>query len=154
MAESTHLRDHAIAESTPRKEAPARGGAGRKIRRALANVFFWPYERGTLQYDLIVLAILAFIFATPRSWFDDRPTLQLTDLRRHQGIVEVSRSAEGGRYLVDARLVESMAPRKLEDAVNEILGARVQKPFVINSIDPLADRNNVLLGFTVVITFK
>lgn len=130
------------------------GGAGRKILRALSHTFFWAYERGTWQYDLIVIAILAFIFVTPRSWFDDRPTLQLTDLRRHQGIVEVSRSAEGGHYLVDARLVESMAPRPVEDAVNEILGARVQRPFTINSIDPLVDRRSVLLGYTVVITFK
>lgn len=154
MAESTHLREPAISETTPRKEASSMVGVGRKILRAFGHVFFWAYERGTWQYDLIVIAILAFIFVTPRSWFDDRPTLQLTDLRRHQGIVEVNRNDEGGRYIVDSRLIESMAPRKLEEACVEVLNARVGRPFFVRSIEPLQDSNNVLLGYTVVISFK
>lgn len=34
---------------------------------------FWSFKRGSWQYDLIVIAILAFIFLTPREFFGDRP---------------------------------------------------------------------------------
>jgi len=36
---------------------------------ALKNILLWSYERGTWQYDLFCLLILAFIFLTPSSWF-------------------------------------------------------------------------------------
>ena len=41
----------------------------------LRPVLFWSYRRGSWQYDLIVVAILAFIFLTPRSFFSDQPRL-------------------------------------------------------------------------------
>ena len=34
---------------------------------------FWSFRRGSVQYDLIVAAILAFIFLTPREFFGDQP---------------------------------------------------------------------------------
>ncbi len=38
----------------------------------LARLLIWYYERGSWQYDIIVLLILAFVFLTPRSFFDLR----------------------------------------------------------------------------------
>jgi len=99
-----------------------------------------------------VLAILLFIFFMPRAWFDDRPTLQLTDLRHQQGFVELSHSKEGWRYLVDARLVESLDPLKPEDSIQVILRSRLQKPFTVKSIGRVEDKNHVTLGYTVVVT--
>ncbi len=153
MAETTQLRDETMTEAKPRTEAPAQEGKPGGTRQTLLSVIFWAYERGSRPYDLIVILILAFIFLTPRAWFDDRPTLQLTDLRKHQGIVEVSHSREGGSYLVDARLVDSKAPKKLEDAVSEILMSRVGRPFTVKSVEPVRE-GNVLLGYTVVVRFK
>ena len=152
MAESTELRDQTV----PRAETPAGQGvfdrAWKRITLIVTRSIFWSYERGSWQYDLIVLAILAFIFVTPRPWFDDRPTLQLTDLRHNQGLVEVGRSREGVTYLVDARLVESLEPQKPEQAVREILSRRLQKSFTVKSpIEPVRDKNNVTLGYKVVV---
>jgi hypothetical protein len=151
MAESTPLREHALPATRADEGAKALGGVGEKIKLAFVRTVFWSYERGTWQYDLIVLAILAFIFLTPRAWFRDRPTLQLTDLRHSQGVVEVSQNKDGHSYLVDARLVESLAPQKPEDAIREILRARIVKPFTVKSLNTIRDRNNVVLGYTVVI---
>ena len=39
--------------------------------RILWNAFFWTYERATWQYDLMVIAILAFIWLTPPGWLGD-----------------------------------------------------------------------------------
>lgn len=33
--------------------------------------FLWLYERGSWQYDLMVVAILAFVWLVPPSWLND-----------------------------------------------------------------------------------
>ena len=39
--------------------------------RILWNAFFWTYERTTWQYDVMVIAILAFVWLTPPDWLGD-----------------------------------------------------------------------------------
>jgi len=39
--------------------------------RMLWNAFFWTFERTTWQYDLMVIAILAFVWLTPPDWLGD-----------------------------------------------------------------------------------
>jgi len=43
------------------------------VRGVVSRIFFWNYERGTVPYDIIVLAIVAFVFLSPRRWFRDQP---------------------------------------------------------------------------------
>ena len=35
----------------------------------MVNVVLWSYERGSWQYDVMCILIIAFILLTPRSWF-------------------------------------------------------------------------------------
>jgi hypothetical protein len=35
------------------------------------RAFFWTYERATWQYDLMVVAILAFVWLIPPRWLGD-----------------------------------------------------------------------------------
>ncbi|MBI1874809.1 MAG: hypothetical protein HYZ58_17965 [Acidobacteria bacterium] len=35
------------------------------------RALFWTYERATWQYDLMVIAILAFVWLTPPDWLGD-----------------------------------------------------------------------------------
>lgn len=42
-------------------------------KRKLGSFLWWSYPRGSLQYDIMVAIILAFIFLTPRHWFRDQP---------------------------------------------------------------------------------
>jgi len=35
----------------------------------MRKIILWSYERGTWQYDVFCLLIVAFIFLTPKSWF-------------------------------------------------------------------------------------
>ena len=39
--------------------------------RALRHALFWTFDRATWQYDLMVIAILAFIWLTPPTWIGD-----------------------------------------------------------------------------------
>ena len=52
------------------------------FKRALAlpiiavwHALFWTFDRATWQYDLMVIAILTFVWVTPPSWLGD-PTAQ------------------------------------------------------------------------------
>jgi len=151
MAQSTEAPDQTFSHAQTVATAHAPIKVWGKIKLVITRSVFWAYERGSWQYDLFVLAILLFIFLVPRSWFNDRPTLQLIDLRHQQGFVELSHSKEGRTYLIDARLVESLAPETPEDAIETILRSRVPKHFTVKSIAPVKDRNNVILSYTVVI---
>ena len=39
--------------------------------KAMWRTVYWTYERATWQYDLMVVAILAFVWLTPPSWIGD-----------------------------------------------------------------------------------
>lgn len=39
--------------------------------RVIWRTVFWTYDRATWQYDLMVIAILAFVWLTPPDWLGD-----------------------------------------------------------------------------------
>jgi hypothetical protein len=39
--------------------------------KAIWRTLYWTYERATWQYDLMVIAILAFVWLTPPDWLRD-----------------------------------------------------------------------------------
>jgi len=152
MAQSTEFRNPSLPQA---RTGGLEGGIERvweKIKLGILRTIFWAYERGTWQYDILVAAILAFIFLSPRGLFNDRPTLELTDLRNQQGFVEMGHGKQGWRYLVDARLVESFAATKPEDAIQIILSRQLHQPFTVISIVPITDKNKVVLGYTVLVS--
>ncbi len=151
MAHSTELNQRTLSQTARRPGESALTRLWSGARLVVTRTVFWAYERGSWQYDLLVMAILLFIFLSPRAWFNDRPTLQLTDLRHQQGIVDMGHGKDGWRYLIDARLVESFAPLKPEEAIPAILKRRLDQPFSVKAIVPNRDRNNVVLGYTVIV---
>ena len=40
----------------------------------MKNVINWNYERASWQWDVLCLVILAFIFLTPKEWFESTKT--------------------------------------------------------------------------------
>ena len=40
----------------------------------MKNVINWNYERASWQWDVLCLVLLAFIFLTPKAWFDKTKT--------------------------------------------------------------------------------
>lgn len=41
----------------------------------LKDIILWRYERASWQWDVLCLVILAFIFLTPKAWFDKKENL-------------------------------------------------------------------------------
>lgn len=44
-----------------------------RLGSKIASFLWWSYPRASLEYDIMVGIILAFIFLTPRAWFHDQP---------------------------------------------------------------------------------
>ena len=66
----------------------------------IKNYFFWTYERGSFHYDVMVTAILLFLFVSPRVIdFKDRP-VETVALHSSEVLVK-----EAGRYGDRARFV-------------------------------------------------
>jgi len=73
------------------------------VWRTIKSFIFWSYERGTVQYDVMVTLILLFVFFSPRLIdFNDRP---VEHNPRSTGVV-VSPDSQGGFiYQVEAGAV-------------------------------------------------
>jgi hypothetical protein len=150
MARSTDLEAESAPQAARADEAGSAEGAGKRFKEFCLRSVLWTYPRGSWQYDILCLLILLFIFLPSHSFFQDGPRLELTDLRHRQGLVEMGRTKEGRTYQVDARLVESFGVLP-EDAIREVLRQRLKGPVAVKSWTPILDRNNVVLGYTVVV---
>ena len=131
----------------------------RKLGQGIVRTIFWSYERGSWPYDVMVLAIVAFVLLTPRSWFHDQP--QLTDA----GSVGVQLVSQGSTdktrtYRLDASMLspEKRATRstpELERETHDILGRRVQElkqqRFRVVQIDPTLSWDGSVLYYSVTI---
>lgn len=149
MSSSSEFRKPTISRLREGATDQAGSGLWPKVKLVMKRAIFWSYERGSWQYDIIVLLILAFIFLTPARWFHDRPRLQLSDLRHVQGIVEVSHTDKVWVYQLDARLVDSLGAVPPREAVHQLLLQRVKPPFAIQSVRPILGKDDVILGYTV-----
>lgn len=45
----------------------------RAVFSILKNILLWSYPRGSWQYDLLCILILAFILLTPSEWYHSTP---------------------------------------------------------------------------------
>ncbi|MEJ2006724.1 MAG: hypothetical protein P8Z30_00970 [Acidobacteriota bacterium] len=151
MAPNSEFRKPAEPRAQQQTGDHTHPGVWSKVKLVAKRAIFWSYERGSWQYDIIVLLILAFIFLSPASWFHDRPRLQLSDLRHVPGIVEVSHTDNAWVYQLDARLVESLGQVPPDKAFHQLLLQRIKPPFVIKSVHPILGKGNIILGYTVVV---
>ncbi len=67
----------------------------------LKKIIFWTYGRTTWQYDVLCALILAFIFLTPKSWFDTSERMRCAE---HQKISSVSPLLPTAPALLPAKL--------------------------------------------------
>jgi hypothetical protein len=151
MAESTEVPDQVAAPSAGPAKVVRAPGAWAKFKLGVRRAVFWSYERGSWQYDVIVAAILAFIFLTPRSWFQRDPNLGMVDLRHVQGVVEIAHEKNRHTYVIDARLVQSRGPLNPSEAVHAILQERLGHAYHVVTVEPVKDQDAVVLSYRVVV---
>ncbi len=109
-----------------------------KLFFVLKRVLFWSYSRGTRQYDVMVVLILAFIFLIPASVFDDP---EARSRRAGLGVVR-ERIVEAGNSDAGERILRAIGDEQLErvEAVIDADG-RIQRYRVRSrSHDPAGEK--------------
>jgi len=131
----------------------------RSFWRGIVKTIFWSYDRGSWPYDVLVVVILIFVLATPRSWFHDRPQEGMGASSSVQFVYEDSASRTR-IYRLDAN---ALSPQKrttrptpeLERETHDILGRTVddlkERTFQVVQIVPILDGNGAVLHYDVTI---
>ena len=92
------------------------------ILRTLKGYIWWTYDRGTIHYDVMVTAILLFIFISPRYInYNDKPVETVFTPKW----VVVQPDGRGGMYFdVDAAAVDPHkdVPEQLQRIIEPIAG--------------------------------
>lgn len=106
---------------------------------ALRRFILWDYPRGSRQYDIIVVAILAFIFATPRSLFRDQP--------RASSVVQLPADRGANVYWLEAHLLDAVPEADRPARANTLLRARTGKYPRQVRVEPVFDEEHELRGY-------
>ncbi len=95
--------------------------------KLIRSYFFWTYPRGSFHYDVMVTAILLFMFVTPHFIdFNDRP-VETVALHSSEVLVkEAGHTAENSRFLYQIRADDMGGARNDADMRAAIL--RVVEP--------------------------
>jgi hypothetical protein len=104
---------------------------------ALKRFILWDYQRGGWQYDLMVVLILAFIFATPRTWFRDQPRESQIEMLSSQPAV----------YLLEPRLLDEVPETARAQKASELVKGRWGKLPNITRVEPVYDAEKELIGY-------
>ena len=107
---------------------------------AIKRVIFWDFPRASWQYDVIVIAILAFIFLTPREIFRDQP--------KAQSIVLLPNETPGVEvfYLEPKLLIDSTESERFQKAT-QMLQRRDGKKLQLYRLTPIFDSEKEIKGF-------
>jgi len=120
----------------------------------LKRIFFWNYERGTWPYDLIVLAIVAFVFLTPRNWFHDQAETSTVPAAAAIPCESDATSPQVLRCKVNAALLTPrQASPQLQEKAHDVLLRNAlplkDKTFQITQIEPVLGRDGGVLYYEV-----
>src|SRR5262249_12590891 len=99
------------------------------IFTTLKKTLFWSYDRGSWQYDLMVLAILVFGFEAPTRFFPNR------DKPGPEGSCDVIRGDDLG----------TVAPAELEGALSRRLSRKLGHPVKILRVDQAQDESGKVI---------
>ncbi len=89
------------------------------IGRTIRDFVLWSYERGTIQYDIMVTLILLFVFISPRVInFKDKPTERIP---QPTGVIVMPDSAGGFIYQIDGSAVTATSDTAVQAELHKII---------------------------------
>jgi len=102
----------------------------------------WEYPRASWQYDVLVGLILAFLFLTPREWFNDQPRIA-----RASDIVTLPAQNGSNVFFLDAELLREVPEADRLRTVAALLKTRTGKLQNVSRLEPIFDSDSQLKGF-------
>ena len=118
--------------------------------KLLGSYIFWAYERGSVQYDIMVTAILLFMFVSPHIIaYKDKP-VETVALHASEVLVrEAGTSGAGSRFIYQVR-AEDMG-RATTDAERRAAILRVVEPIsgevAIEHYEPVYDAQGRVIAY-------
>lgn len=92
----------------------------------------WKYERGSWQYDVLCVLILAFIFLIPASWFDERP------VSRRQAAAQLG-NIGAPEFISMAEIGQSPPSETVQGALEKVGEARRRRPVRVRHFEHVKD---------------
>jgi hypothetical protein len=116
------------------------------MMRLLSSYFFWSYERGSVQYDVMVTAILLFVFVGPRFIdFKDKP-VATPPIRSSEVLVK---TGNDGNFIYEVRAEDlgnastdaerSVALRRIVESISDTA--------TFESYQPVVDTNGKIIAY-------
>jgi hypothetical protein len=116
------------------------------IWRTIRDYIFWSYERGTIQYDVIVTLILLFVFLSPKLInFKDKPV----EHNPHRTGVAVLPDGQGGLiYQIEAAAVAGKNDGAIRVELLQIIEP-ISGAVNITKVEPVRDGAGRVLSYKV-----
>ena len=112
----------------------------------MKRFLLWSFERGSIQYDVICGIILAFIFLTPRSMFDDRPEfMRISTETVHQTIDDNGKTV----FTVKVETPVFSAEEVSREAALSLLRGSLGPDFTVSKMQPLYDTTGALVAYSI-----
>ena len=116
----------------------------RRLWHAVRPAILWSYRRGLWPYDVIVIVILAFIFLTPRSFFNDQP--RLPSVRE----VETMTDDQGAMvFLIEAFELDGTSELDQSAKLQELLRRRTGEDLQVIEARPTTDESGAVTAYLV-----
>jgi hypothetical protein len=116
------------------------------IWRTIRDYIFWSYERGTIQYDVMVTLILLFVFLSPSLVnFKDKPV----EHNPHRTGVAVVPDGQGGLiYQIDSTAVAGKDDAAIRGELLRVIEP-ISGEVNITKIEPVRDGSGRVLSYKV-----
>jgi hypothetical protein len=112
----------------------------------MKRILLWTFDRGSFQWDILCLLILAFMFAIPRDWFQDVP-----DFMKVPSSGSVKATGKDGNTIYTSKLetpafFDTTETRKLAaEMLERSLGVPVKNP----EWQPIRDWTGRVVGYAI-----
>jgi len=116
------------------------------IWRTIRDYILWSYERGTIQYDVMVTLILLFVFLSPLVInFKDKPV----DHNPHRtGVVVIPDGQSGFIYQIEARAIQGKDDAAIRAELLSIIEP-ISGEVTISKYDLVRDGSGKILAYKV-----
>jgi hypothetical protein len=105
----------------------------------MKRLLFWEFPRASWQYDLVVALILAFIFLTPRSWFQDQP--------RTSSVVQLPGEAGAEIYWLEEDLLSPVPAADRASRAAELIASRYRHKVTVVRVEQIVGSEGESRGF-------
>ena len=117
-----------------------------RLWTSLKDFFWWSYDRGSVQYDVMVTLILLFVFLAPlKVNFKDKPIERAPHPTR---VVLIPDGVNGYIYQVDASAIREKNPAAIEASLRQVIEP-IAGEMDIARYEPVRDSSGRIVAYRV-----